>query len=69
MSASQELQEEIKKSIPSTATKDQQIARAVAFKGAIDIEIAKLDNKITDGADSLSKIIENSDIFFDYLTQ
>ena len=69
MSASQEIQEEIKKSIPSTATRDQQIARSVAFKGAIDIEIAKFNNKLTDGADSLSKIVENSDIFFDYLTQ
>ena len=55
--------------IASTATKDQQIARAVALKAAVDIEAAKLNNKLADGSTSLADIFENSDNFFNYLTQ
>jgi len=52
-----------------TATKDQQIARAVALKAAVEIEVAKLDNKLADGSESLANIFENSDNFYNYLTQ
>ena len=52
-----------------TATKDQQIARAVALKAAVDIEAAKLNNKLADGSTSLADIFENSDNFYNYLTQ
>ena len=55
--------------ITSTATKDQQIARAVALKAAVEIEAAKLNNKLADGSTSLADIFENSDNFFNYLTQ
>ena len=55
--------------IASTTTKDQQIARAVALKAAVDIEAAKLNNKLADGSTSLADIFENSDNFFNYLTQ
>jgi len=55
--------------IASTATKDQQIARAVALKAAVDIEAAKLNNKLADGSTSLADIFENSDNFYNYLTQ
>ena len=51
------------------ATKDQQIARAVALKAAVEIEVAKLDNKLADGSESLANIFENSDNFYNYLTQ
>jgi len=53
----------------STATKDEQIARAVALKAAVEIEAAKLNNKLADGSTSLADIFENSDNFFNYLTQ
>ena len=52
-----------------STTKDQQIARAVALKAAVDIEVAKLDNKLTDGSNSMEDIITNSDNFYGYLTQ
>lgn len=52
-----------------TATKDQQIARAVALKAAVDVEVAKLNNKLADGSTSLADIFENSDNFYNYLTQ
>ena len=55
--------------ITSTATKDEQIARAVALKAAVQIEAAKLNNKLADGSTSLADIFENSDNFFNYLTQ
>ena len=55
--------------IASKATKDEQIARAVALKAAVDIETAKLNNKLADGSTSLADIFENSDNFFNYLTQ
>lgn len=55
--------------ITSTATKDEQIARAVALKAAVEIEAAKLNNKLADGSTSLADIFENSDNFFNYLTQ
>ena len=53
----------------STATKDEQIARAVALKAAVEIEAAKLNNKLADGSTSLADIFENSDNFYNYLTQ
>ena len=55
--------------ITSTATKDEQIARAVALKAAVEIEVAKLNTKLADGSTSLADIFENSDNFFNYLTQ
>ena len=55
--------------IISKATKDEQIARAVALKAAVEIEAAKLNNKLADGSTSLADIFENSDNFFNYLTQ
>ena len=55
--------------IVSKATKDEQIARAVALKAAVEIEAAKLNNKLADGSTSLADIFENSDNFFNYLTQ
>tara|TARA_R100000808_G_scaffold19570_1_gene42427 strand:+ start:45 stop:632 length:588 start_codon:yes stop_codon:yes gene_type:complete len=55
--------------IASKATKDEQIARAVALKAAVDVEVAKLNNKLADGSTSLADIFENSDNFFNYLTQ
>ena len=55
--------------IASTATKDEQIARAVALKAAVEIEVAKLNTKLADGSTSLADIFENSDNFFNYLTQ
>ena len=55
--------------IVSKATKDEQIARAVALKAAVEIEAAKLNNKLPDGSTSLVDIFENSDNFFNYLTQ
>ena len=55
--------------ITSTATKDEQIARAVALKAAVQIEAAKLNNKLADGSTSLADIFENSYNFFNYLTQ
>ncbi len=55
--------------IASKATKDEQIARAVALKAAVDVEVAKLNNKLADGSTSLVDIFENSDNFFNYLTQ
>jgi len=60
---------QIQNSLTSTATKDQQIARAVALKAAVEIEVAKLDNKLADGSESLANIFENSDNFYNYLTQ
>jgi hypothetical protein len=55
--------------IVSKATKDEQIARAVALKAAVEIEAAKLNNKLADGSTSLADIFENSDNFYNYLTQ
>ena len=50
-----------------STTKDQQIARAVALKAAVDIEVAKLNNKLADGSNSMEDIIINSDNFLGYL--
>ena len=55
--------------IVSKATKVEQIARAVALKAAVEIEAAKLNNKLADGSTSLADIFENSDNFYNYLTQ
>ena len=60
---------QVQNSWTSTATKDEQIARAVALKAAVEIEAAKLNNKLADGSTSLADIFENSDNFFNYLTQ
>ena len=49
--------------------KDQQIARAVALKAAVEIEVAKLDNKLADGSNSMEDIVANADNFFGYLIQ
>ena len=60
---------QVQNSWTSTATKDEQIARAVALKAAVEIEVAKLNTKLADGSTSLADIFENSDNFFNYLTQ
>jgi len=53
----------------TVTNKDQQIARSVALKAAVDIEVAKLDNKLADGSNSMEDIVTNADNFYGYLTQ
>ena len=56
--------------VANTVTnKDQQIARAVALKAAVEIEVGKLNNKLADGSNSMIDIVANADNFFGYLTQ
>ena len=56
--------------VANTVTnKDQQIARAVALKAAVEIEVGKLNNKLADGSNSMIDIVANADDFFGYLTQ
>lgn len=56
--------------VANTVTnKDQQIARAVALKAAVEIEVGKLNNKLADGSNSMDDIVANADNFFGYLTQ
>ena len=51
----------------TVTNKDQ--ARSVALKAAVDIEVAKLDNKLADGSNSMEDIVTNADNFYGYLTQ
>ena len=53
----------------TVTNKDQQIARSEALKAAVDIEVAKLDNKLADGSNSMEDIVTNADNFYGYLTQ
>jgi len=53
----------------TVTNKDQQIARSVALKAAVDIEVAKLDNKLADGSNSMEDIVTNADNFYGYLIQ
>ena len=53
----------------TVTNKDQQIARSVALKAAVDIEVAKLDNKLADGSNSMEDIVTNADNFYGYLVQ
>jgi len=48
-------------------TQQQSIARSVALKAAVDIEVAKLNNKLADGSNSMEDIYINADNFVDYL--
>ena len=48
-------------------TQQESIARSVALKAAVDIEVAKLNNKMADGSNSMEDIIINSDNFLGYL--
>ena len=51
-----------------TMTQQESIARSVALKAADDIEIAKLNNKLTDGSQSMENIYINADELLSYLT-
>ena len=51
-----------------TMTQQESIARSVALKAAVDIEIAKLNNKLTDGSQSMENIYINADELLSYLT-
>ena len=52
---------------PTQMTQQESIARSVALKAAVDIEVAKLNNKLADGSNSMEDIIINSDNFLGYL--
>ena len=53
---------------PTQMTQQESIARSVALKAAVDIEIAKLNNKLTDGSQSMENIYINADELLSYLT-
>ena len=50
-------------------TQQESIARSVALKAAVDIEVAKLNNKMADGSNSMEDIVTNADNLLGYLTQ
>ena len=47
----------------------ESIARSVALKAAVDIEVAKLNNKMADGSNSMEDIVTNADNLLGYLIQ
>ena len=50
-------------------TQQESIARSVALKAAVDIEVAKLNNKMADGSNSMEDIVTNADNLLGYLIQ
>jgi len=54
---------------PTQMTQQESIARSVALKAAVDIEVAKLNNKMADGSNSMEDIVTNADNLLGYLTQ
>ena len=50
-------------------TQQESIARSVALKAAVDIEVAKLNNKMADGSNSMEDIVTNADHLLGYLIQ
>ena len=50
-------------------TQQETIARSVALKAAVDIEVAKLNNKMADGSNSMEDIVTNADNLLGYLIQ
>jgi hypothetical protein len=54
---------------PTQMTQQESIARSVALKAAVDIEVAKLNNKMVDGSNSMEDIVTNADNLLGYLIQ
>ena len=54
---------------PTQMTQQESIARSVALKAAVDIEVAKLNNKMADGSNSMEDIVTNADNLLGYLMQ
>ena len=54
---------------PTQMTQQESIARSVALKAAVDIEVAKLNNKMADGSNSMEDIVTNADNLLGYLIQ
>ena len=64
-----EAQMQVTSQTTTTNNKDIQIAKSVALKAAVELEVAKLNNKIADGSNSMEDIVTNADNLLGYLIQ